>query len=78
MCVSVFLNYICAAHACLVPLDVRKGCQILWNMSDRRSLAAVWVLGTEPRLGRTVSTLSHRAVSPTPDGSICNNVHFGF
>lgn len=45
----------------------KKGQQIAWNGSSRWLWAALWVLGTEPRSsGRAASTLSHRAVYPSP------------
>lgn len=64
MCVSVFLNYICAAHACLMPLDVRQKCQALGNVSDNWVGAAIWMLGTEPRSLKEQSVLLTTKLPP--------------
>ena len=56
--------YVCALCACLMPLEVRRGCQILWNWSNRQMWAPVWELGTDPASSaRTVAqALNHRAM----------------
>lgn len=41
-------TYICASRSCLVPVDIRRGCCILWNWSYREPWATILVLGTWP------------------------------
>jgi hypothetical protein len=63
--------YVCAPCVCLVPTEVRRRCQILWNWSYKRLWATVWVLGIE--LGffvRVASALNCWTTSPAQETQI--------
>lgn len=36
LCVNFDFMYICALHMCLMPMEPRGECQILWNWSYRQ------------------------------------------
>lgn len=61
-------GYVCAHMSslcvCLVPMETRRGCQILWKWSDRQFSATVWVLGFQPWFsGRSAGALNHCVTS---------------
>lgn len=56
ICMSAFSwAYICALNVCLVPLEARRRCQIVWNL-----WTALWVL--KPKSKSSVSALNHWAI----------------
>lgn len=60
MCMSVLPTCVCVYHMFAVPADERTRQQISWNWHYRWLLAAMWVVGTKPRLsGRATSILNH-------------------
>ena len=63
---------VCVLCPCLVPLKVRRGCQIPWNWSYRQLWAASWVLGSEPRSSaRAASALLCWAIYPATFSLFC-------
>jgi hypothetical protein len=59
-CGYFFLIYVCVPLECLVSVEARRGCWILWNWNYRWNLAVMWVLGFELRSSeRTASNFRH-------------------
>lgn len=58
-CVIIFcLNVcLCVLHACLVPMKVRKECQISWNYSYSWLSVTMWVLGTDSQGSATICVI---------------------
>ena len=52
---DVLLAYMPVHRMCAVPMETRRGCQVLWNWSYRRLSATMRVLGIEPRSSRKSS-----------------------
>lgn len=66
MCKCFACIYACVPCACLVPLEIRRGCQIPWYWSSGKSWATMWVLESEPGSStRADHTLNRWAISPT-------------
>lgn len=56
--------YLCAAHMCLVPVEIRRESQILWNQSYKVLRVATWVLATTPgSSARAANVLNHKAMA---------------
>lgn len=56
--------YLCAAHMCLVPVEIRTESQILWNQSYKVLPVATWILATKPESSaRVANVLNHRAMA---------------
>lgn len=67
MCLTVFAcMYVCVPYMCLVPMEVRKGCQIpIWDYNYECLWTCMWVLRT-----RHWSSLLLRHL-PTPGCCCC-------
>lgn len=44
-----FAFKVSVTHACLVPVEAGRGCQILWNWDYRQLWTSTWELGVKPR-----------------------------
>lgn len=68
ICLHVWM-YVCYPHECLVPTEVIRGHQVIWNWSCKW----LWVLGTDPGYGATTKRiLNHRPISPRPHLKLFN------
>lgn len=63
-------KYLCVPHACLVPLEARRWCWILWNWSYRWLLTTILVLGLEPLSSEKSSYLPIPASLQPADSSL--------
>lgn len=68
ICLHIWM-YVCYPHECLVPAEVIRGHQVIWNWSYKW----LWVLGTNPGYGATTKRiLNHRPISPRPHLKLFN------
>ncbi|CAO2608997.1 Butyrophilin-like protein 2, partial [Lemmus lemmus] len=66
MCLCVLPVCVCALYVCSVPMEARRGSDIL-ELELEVIVRPLWVLGIKPRSSRrTISALKHWTVSPDP------------
>lgn len=59
--------HVCAPHACLMSLEVRRECQIPWNQSYRQLWMSMWLQSMRPGSSRrAASSLIHVSLSTAP------------